>query len=130
MLNNVILMGRLVRDPELKTTGSGTVVVNFTLAVDRDFKNSEGERETDFIDIIAWRSTGEFVAKNFKKGQMASIRGRLTARKWQDKDGNNRIQYAVSADDVYFCGDKKSSDKPATTGVFTEFNEASDDLPF
>ena len=90
MLNRIILMGRLTRDPELRRTGSGTAVTSFSLAVDRDFKSQSGEKETDFIDIVAWRSTAEFVSKYFTKGRMAVVEGRLQLRDWTDKDGGKR----------------------------------------
>ena len=107
MLNQIVLMGRLTRDPELRRTGSGTAVATFSLAVDRDFANSTtGERETDFIDIVAWRNTAEFVSKYFSKGRMAVVTGRLQIRNWNDKDGNKRRSAEVIADSVYF-GDSK-----------------------
>ena len=107
MLNHITIMGRLVRDPELRRTGSGVAVTSFTVAVDRDFgKNENGERETDFIDCVAWRQTGEFVAKYFAKGRMAVVSGRLQIRPWTDKDGNKRRTAEIVADNVYF-GDSK-----------------------
>ena len=107
MLNHIVIMGRLTRDPELRRTGSGVAVASFTLAVDRDFgKNDNGERETDFIDCVAWRQTGEFVSKYFTKGRMAVVSGRLQIRSWNDKDGNKRRTAEVVADNVYF-GDSK-----------------------
>ena len=107
MLNHITIMGRLVRDPELRRTGSGVAVTSFTVAVDRDFgKNENGERETDFIDCVAWRQTGEFVSKYFAKGRMAVVSGRLQIRPWTDKDGNKRRTAEVVADNVYF-GDSK-----------------------
>ena len=90
MLNKIFIMGRLTRDPELRRTQSGTPVTSFSLAVDRDFKSQSGEKETDFIDVVAWRSTAEFVAKYFTKGRMAVVEGRLQMRDWTDKDGNKR----------------------------------------
>ena len=107
MLNRIILMGRLTRDPELRRTGSGTAVTSFSLAVDRDFKSQSGEKETDFIDIVAWRNTAEFVSKYFTKGRMAVVEGRLQIRDWTDKDGGKRRSAEVVADNVYF-GDSKS----------------------
>ena len=106
MLNKIILMGRLTRDPELRRTGSGTAVTSFSLAVDRDFKSQGGDKETDFIDIVAWRNTAEFVSKYFTKGRMAVVEGRLQMRDWTDKDGNKRRTAEVVADNVYF-GDTK-----------------------
>ena len=107
MLNHIIIMGRLTRDPELRRTGSGVAVASFTVAVDRDFgKNENGEKETDFIDCVAWRQTGEFVSKYFAKGRMAVVSGRLQIRSWTDKEGNKRRTAEVVADNVYF-GDSK-----------------------
>ena len=107
MLNRIIIMGRLVRDPELRTTQTGTAVTSFTLAVDRDFKSREsGEKSTDFIDVVAWRQTAEFVCKYFGKGRMAIAEGRLQIREWKDRDGNNRRTAEVVAENVYF-GDSK-----------------------
>ena len=107
MLNHITIMGRLTRDPELRRTGSNIAVASFTVAVDRDFgKNEAGEKETDFIDCVAWRQTGEFVSKYFTKGRMAVVSGRLQIRSWTDKDGNKRRTAEVVADNVYF-GDSK-----------------------
>ena len=106
MLNKIIIMGRLTRDPELRRTGSGTAVTSFSLAVDRDFKSQSGEKETDFIDVVAWRSTAEFVSKYFTKGRMAVVEGRLQIRDWTDRDGGKRRSAEVVADNVYF-GDSK-----------------------
>ena len=103
MLNHIVVMGRLTRDPELRRTGSGIAVTSFTVAVDRDFAPKDGsERETDFIDCVAWRSTGEFVSKYFTKGSMAVVSGRLQIRSWTDKDGNKRRTAEIVADNVYF----------------------------
>ena len=107
MLNRIILMGRLTRDPELRRTGSGTAVTSFSLAVDRDFKSQSGEKETDFIDIVAWRNTAEFVSKYFTKGRMAVVEGRLQIRDWTDKDGGKRRSAEVVADNVYFMDSKR-----------------------
>ena len=110
MLNHIVIMGRLARDPELRRTGSGIAVTSFTLAVDRDFAPKDGsERETDWIDCVAWRQTGEFVSKYFTKGRMAVVSGRLQIRNWTDKDGNKRRAAEVVADNVYF-GDSKRDD--------------------
>ena len=107
MLNHIVLMGRLTRDPELRRTGSGIAVASFSIAVDRDFGNREsGEKETDFIDIVAWRNTAEFVSKYFTKGRMAVVSGRLQIRNWTDKEGNKRRSAEVVADNIYF-GDSK-----------------------
>ena len=103
MLNRIIIMGRLTRDPELRHTQTGTAVASFTLAVDRDFKDkSTGERSTDFIDVVAWRQTGEFVSRYFTKGRMAVVEGRLQIRDWTDKDGGKRRSAEIVADNVYF----------------------------
>ena len=111
MLNHIVIMGRLTRDPELRRTGSGIAVASFTLAVDRDFSPKDGgERETDFIDCVAWRQTGEFVSKYFTKGRMAVVSGRLQIRNWNDKDGNKRRSAEVVADNVYF-GDSRREDQ-------------------
>lgn len=110
MLNHITLMGRLTRDPELQRTRSGTAVTSFSLAVDRDFKSPSGEKETDFIDIVAWRSTAEFVSKYFSKGRMAVVEGRLQIRDWTDKEGGKRRSAEVIADNVYF-GDSKKDDQ-------------------
>ena len=99
-------MGRLTRDPELRRTASGTAVTSFSLAVDRDFKSQNGEKETDFIDIVAWRSTAEFVSKYFAKGRMAVVEGRLQTRDWTDRDGGKRVATEIVADNIYF-GDSK-----------------------
>lgn len=112
MLNHIVIMGRMTRDPELRRTQSGTAVASFTLAVDRDFKDkSTGERATDFIDCVAWRQTGEFVARNFGKGRMAVVEGRLQILDWTDKDGNKRRSAEVVADHVYFADSKRDSDQ-------------------
>ena len=111
MLNHITIMGRLTRDPELRRTSSGVAVASFTLAVDRDFSPKDGgERETDFIDCVAWRQTGEFVSKYFAKGRMAVVSGRLQVRGWTDKDGNKRRTAEVVADNVYFGEGKRDSD--------------------
>ena len=110
MLNNVIIMGRLTRDPELRRTQSGTAVTSFTMAVDRDFKSQSGEKETDFIDVVAWRQTAEFVSRFFTKGRMAVVEGRLQMRDWTDKDGNKRTSAEVVAENVYFGDSKRDGD--------------------
>lgn len=109
MLNRIDIMGRLTRDPELRRTGSGIAVANFTVAVERDFSGQDGNKETDFIDCVAWRQTGEFVSKYFKKGSMIVVSGRLQSRKWTDKDGNKRTAWEVLADNVYFGSSKNES---------------------
>ena len=149
MLNHIVLMGRLTRDPELRRTTSGTPVATFSIAVDRDFKSENGEKETDFIDIVAWRNTAEFVSKYFAKGRMAVVSGRLQIRTWTDKDGNKRRSAEVVADNVYF-GDSKSdssngngsgnyggftapafpSAPTAPAQNFAEIEDTSEELPF
>ena len=109
MLNHITIMGRLTRDPELRRTGSGVAVASFTVAVDRDMAPQGQEKETDFIDCVAWRQTGEFVSKYFTKGRMIVVSGRLQIRSWTDKDGNNRRTAEVVADHCYF-GDSKRED--------------------
>ena len=116
MLNHVTIMGRLTRDPELRRTGSGIAVASFTVAVDRDFGGRDGgEKETDFIDCVAWRQTGEFVSKYFTKGRMIVVSGRLQIRSWTDKDGNKRRTAEVVADNCYF-GDSKRDDASGSYG--------------
>ena len=120
MLNHITIMGRLVRDPELRRTGSGIAVTSFTLAVDRDYKSNNGEKETDFIECVAWRNTGEFVGKYFTKGRMAVVSGKLQIRGWTDKDGNKRRTAEVLAENVYFAdSNKEASESNAIAGGFT-----------
>ena len=117
MLNHIVIMGRLTRDPELRRTASGVAVASFTVAVDRDFGKSEnGEKETDFIDCVAWRQTGEFVSKYFTKGRMAVVSGRLQIRNWTDKEGNKRRTAEVIADNVYFGDSKRDGEGAAYAG--------------
>ena len=150
MLNHIVLMGRLTRDPELRRTGSGVAVASFRLAVDRDFgsKDAGGEKETYFIDIVAWRSTAEFVSKYFAKGRMAVVSGRLQMRNWTDKDGNKRTSAEVVADNVYFGESKRDSmassgfdqtpppvsyqapANPAASSDFSTLMDDDPDLPF
>ena len=108
MLNKIIIMGRMTRDPELRRTGSGTAVTSFSLACDRDFKSQSGDKETDFIEVVAWKNTAEFVSKYFSKGRMAVVDGRLQIRDWTDKAGNKRTTAEVVADNVYFADSKRS----------------------
>ena len=142
MLNKIFIMGRLTRDPELRRTQSGTAVAGFALAVDRDYKNADGTKDTDFIEVVAWRSTAEFVSKYFAKGRMAVVEGRLQIRDWQDKDGNKRRNAEVVADNVYFGDSKKevssgggykaagsAVDEAPDEAEFAEI-EDDDDLPF
>ena len=133
MLNKIVIMGRMTRDPELRRTQTGTPVASFTLAVDRDIKDkTTGERATDFIDVVAWRQTGEFVSRFFTKGRMAVVEGRLQMREWTDKEGNKRRSAEVVADNVYF-GDSKKEDGYASADSGDQFSELSGEdgeLPF
>lgn len=129
MLNHIVIMGRLTRDPELRRTQSGTPVASFTLAVDRDFKDKQtGERTTDFIDVVAWRQTGEFVSRYFSKGRMAVVEGRMQMRDWTDKDGNKRRSSEVVADSVYF-GDSKREDSGEQSGYGAQGNYGGYSIP-
>ena len=132
MLNRIIVMGRMTRDPELRRTNSGTAVASFTVAVDRDFKSQSGEKETDFIDVVVWRNTAEFASKYFSKGRMAVVEGRLQIRDWTDKDGNKRRSAEIVADSVYFGDSKRDVGDAAQSepqGGFSEVEDAGD-LPF
>lgn len=142
MLNHIVLMGRLTADPELRRTTAGTPVASFRLAVDRDFKDSVGTRQTDFIDCVAWRNTADFVSKYFSKGRMAVVSGRLQIRQWKTKNDETRYSAEVVADSVYF-GDAKpdrggedAGFTPARAGVnvpgqFEDLSGEDDgDLPF
>lgn len=106
MLNHIVIMGRLAREPELRRTGSGTAVCSFAVACERDIAPQGGQRETDFIECVAWRAAGEFVEKYFSKGQMITVSGRLQNRSWTDKNGNKRIQAEILVDHAYFAGSK------------------------
>ena len=153
MLNKIVIMGRLTRDPEMRQTGSGTSVTSFSLALERDYSGRDGgEKQTDFIDVVAWRQTGEFVSKYFTKGRMIVVSGSLQSRKWQDRNGQNRISWEVIADNVYFGDSKRDSAgdmggsyaAPAYTAPaggysapvgggpsgFAEIDEEDGDLPF
>ena len=133
MLNHIVIMGRLTRDPELRRTGSGVAVTSFTLAVDRDFTGKDGEKETDFIDCVAWRNTGEFVSKYFTKGRMACVDGSLQVRNWTDKDGNKRRNAEVIANNVYFADSKNAADNggnsPTAAPAAGSFEPIDDDEP-
>ena len=139
MLNHIIVMGRFVSDPELRKTGAGVSVASFTLAVDRDLANKQtGEKETDFVDIVAWRQTADFVSKYFSKGRMAVVSGRLQIRNWTDRDGNKRRTAEVIADNVYFADSKNSNgNAPALDAMpvipaqdFAMLNDDDGQLPF
>lgn len=142
MLNKIFIMGRLVADPELRHTQSGTAVASLRLAVDRDFKDKDtGERKADFINVVAWRNTAEFVSRNFSKGRMAVVAGSLQIRDWTDKDGNKRTTAEVVAENVYFADSKRetyqpegnapeSSFPPVNSGFDDSIDEDGDTLPF
>ena len=135
MLNHITIMGRLTADPELRQTASGTSCVSFTLAVDRDYKPEGGERETDFIPCVAWRSTADFIAKYFSKGSSICITGSIQTRTWEDKNGGKRYATEVNVDEAYFVESKSDGQAPAPafqTPVAPNFEEVSgdDDLPF
>lgn len=131
MLNKIIIMGRLTRDPELRRTPSGTAVASFSLAVERDFKGQNGERETDFIDVVAWRNAAEFASKYFTKGRMAVVEGRLQVRDWTDNENRKRRTAEVVAENIYF-GDSKREEPQDTYQELGEIAELDDDgdLPF
>lgn len=131
MLNKIIIMGRLTRDPELRRTQGGNAVTSFALTVDRDFKSADGAKETDFIDVVAWRNTAEFAAKYFTKGRMAVVEGRLQMRDWTDKEGNKRRSAEVVAANIYF-GDSKREDASAgnSAPTFEEIEDDDGDIPF
>lgn len=135
MLNNVVIMGRFTRDPELRTTATGTPVASFTLAVERNFGDAEN-RQADFIDCIAWQSTAEFVVKYFTRGRMAVLKGRLQTRMWEDQKGNKRKAVEVVAESIYFGDSKKDSAAPpaaapkvTTTPDFSPMSE-DEEVPF
>ena len=142
MLNHIVIMGRLTKDPELRRTGSGVAVASFTLAVDRDYSGKDGgNKETDFIDCVAWRATAEFVSKYFAKGRMACVSGSLQLRDWTDKDGNKRRNAEVIADNVYFADSKNTTEngnsRPTAAtaaapeaGSFAPINYDDGELPF
>lgn len=131
MLNRIVLMGRLTRDPELRHTGNGTAVASFSLAVDRDFKDkASGQRVTDFIDVVAWRQTGEFVSNYFTKGCQAIVEGRLHMRDWVDRNGNKRRTSEVVADNVYFADSNKREESQTAEPQFEELADDDGELPF
>ena len=132
MLNKIILQGRLTADPDLRQTTSGVFVCSFTVAVDRDFKDKNGEKQTDFIYVVAWRNTAEFVSKWFHKGSLILVDGSLQSRKYEDKSGQKRTTFDVVANAVYFGGDKRDnvSQFPQEKSVDVEPDLDSDDLPF
>ena len=134
MLNKVFMLGRLVADPELSHTPNGVAVASFRIAVDRDFKDKSGERQADFVNVIAWRATAEFVSKFFSKGRMAIVEGKLQSRNYEDKDGNKRYALEVIADNVYFGDSKRDQaaekEPEFQPPQFTEYQDDDGDLPF
>ena len=138
MLNTAVLMGRLTADPEIRHTANNTAVTSFSLAVERSYKKTNEDREVDFIDIVAWRSTAEFVCKFFRKGQLVAVQGSIQTRSYQDKEGNKRKAFEIVADNVYFAEPKRdSSSAPPPTGSYSnadnnDFEEipTDDDTPF
>ncbi len=131
MLNNCTLMGRLTKDPELRYANGETAVASFTIACDRDTTNRDGERETDFVDVVVWRSTAEFVSKYFSKGSEIIVNGRLHIRPWKDKDGNNRRSAEIVAYNTYFAGRAKRDAQGTDTPYNAVFEEEDDgELPF
>lgn len=129
MLNKGILMGRLTRDPELRHTQSGTAVCSFTLAIDRDRKDANGEKQTDFIDCVAWGKQAEFVSQWFSKGMMAIVVGRIQSRKWQDQNGNNRTAIELNCEEVSFGETKKNREQNSGNSDFIPTDDADDDEP-
>ena len=134
MLNKVFMQGRLVADPELRHTPNGVAVASFRIAVDRDFKDKAGERQADFVNVITWRATAEFVSKFFSKGRMAIVEGKLQSRNYEDKDGKKRYALEVIADNVYFGDSKKDQaaekEPEFQPPQFTEYQDDDGDLPF
>lgn len=132
MLNFSVLQGNLCNDPELKTTPNGVDVTTVDLAVSRDYKGQDGNRETDFFKIVAWRGTAGFLAKNFKKGQQIIVSGKLQTRKYTTQDGQKRTAFELIADNVYFSGNKEKPNTGASSGSVSDFQEIDDfgDLPF
>jgi len=136
MLNIITLMGRLTAHPELKYTTSQKPVVSFTLAVERDFQDEHGQRQSDFVSCVAWGSTAEFISRYFSKGQLMVLNGRLQSRKWQDRSGAKRVQWEVVTDNVYFSGEKKKEAQPQTIcgsinpAQFWNLDEDDSELPF
>lgn len=130
MLNTITIMGRMTRDPKLRRTESGIAVASFSLACERDYAPQGGEKETDFIDVVCWRNTAEFVEKYFTKGRMAVVSGRLQIRGWTDKEGNKRRSAEVLADHVYFGDSKRDNDSQEAKSDFTEIQGGEEDLPF
>ena len=134
MLNKIDLMGRLTADPELRRTANGIEVASCAVACDRDIKDKDGNRPTDFFDVVAWRGTAKFLCDYWRKGDMIAVSGRLQTRSWKDRDGNNRHSVEIVADNVYFCGKRGDSsntyeERPVAEPVLTEADEDGE-LPF
>lgn len=132
MLNRAILMGRITKSPELKTTPNGVSVIQISIAVDRDYTPKGQEKQTDFINVVAWRGTAEFIEKHFEKGQLIALTGSIQTRSYTDNQGNKRSVTEVIADQVYFCGGKNDNKKEKPSYDENDFEEISDDsdLPF
>lgn len=129
-LNKIVIMGRLTKDVEMRVTQSGTHVANTTVAVDRDFQSGGNDRQTDFIDVVAFKNTAQFIERNFHKGQLICVSGRLQSRKWEDKNGQNRVSWEVVADNAYFGGDKKQASADVSAADFEDLGDDGGDLPF
>lgn len=134
MLNDIVLQGRLTRSPEMKATASGISCATFTLACEQDYKNPNGERDTDFFDVVAWRGTADFVQRYFRQGQMAIVKGRLQTRKWTAEDGGKRKTVQIVAENVYFCGRESNAtqgtEQPAAVEASEPMPVVTDDFPF
>lgn len=130
MINNITIMGRLTQSPELKTTGNGIEVTSFCVAVDRGYQKEGDEKQTDFINCVAWRKTAVFISQYFTKGQMIALTGSIQTRKYEDRDGKTRTATEVLASNVSFCGPKGSSEQRVNSSNNDEFEEIDDDLPF
>lgn len=134
MLNNIILQGRLTRDPEMKATATGISLVTFALACERDYKITNGEGNTDFFEVVAWRGTADFIQRNFRKGQMAIVNGRLQTRQWTAEDGSKRKTVEITADSIYFCGVNNASgqatEQPAAVEEQAPVAVEIEELPF
>lgn len=131
MLNQWQGMGRLTRDPELRSTVSGIAVASFSLAIDRDYKDKNGEKQTDFVPVVAWQAKADFARKYLKKGQLVIVTGRLTQNNWMDNNGNKRTSWQVVADNLYFAGSRKTDDSaPPAEPKFSELDDDGEKLPF
>lgn len=129
-LNRIVVMGRICKDIDFRTSQNGTSVARFTVACDRDYQTGGAEKQTDFIDCVAFKHTAQFVERNFRKGQLIAVVGRLTSNKWEDKNGQNRTSWAVTAESVYFGGDKKQPNPNITAEDFVEIDDDDGEIPF